>query len=80
MDKSDNKTKELYEADFVLNRNVFKVGYYSTMGLSVGLAAIFFFKGKKSTVIFMTGLGTGYGLNDFRRDLNAYRPIPKPLP
>ena len=77
MTTQEAKLRALYDADHALNINIIRLTSYTLAGLGVGLLSSPFFKNKAATIIFAGGIGAGFALNEFYRDLKSYTYIDK---
>lgn len=61
------------EADLLFDQHVFKTISYSVAGLGVGLLSSPFFRFKRFPIFFIAGMGAGWGMFNFRKDLILYQ-------
>ena len=65
----------LLQSDILLNQSVVNTFSYTLTGLGAGLALCLFFKKPARMIRFSTGAGFGWGLVEFKRDLEAHPKI-----
>lgn len=67
--------REQIESDLLFDQHVFRFLTYSATGLAVGVAASLFFRHKRNTIIFFSGIGAGEALFDFRKAVENYKSL-----